>query len=153
MRQDMAAYHLLEPRQLVPTEEVNTGNVLQLAEQILRAGHWTTPVTAHREELFVMDGHHRLAVAGLLGLRTLPVILLDYDRVDVTAWRDGETITPEAIATMARNRQKFPWKTTRHIFKVPLATCRIPLDDLRRSASRGTAGRASPRISSSIYPG
>ncbi|TIT03979.1 MAG: hypothetical protein E5W85_31730, partial [Mesorhizobium sp.] len=86
-------YCLLSPTRLVPTEEVNPSRVAELQAQILQAGCWTVPITAQKDALFVMDGHHRLTVAHRLGFAAVPVILLDYGTVQVESWRAGETIT------------------------------------------------------------
>jgi len=47
---------------LIPTEEVDLDKVAELQAQILHAGCWTVPITAEKDALFVMDGHHRLVV-------------------------------------------------------------------------------------------
>jgi hypothetical protein len=116
---------------LIPTEEVDPGRVAELHEQILCAGCWTVPITAEKDALCVMDGHHRLTVAHLLQLPLVPVILLDYSAVRVESWRPGETVTPACILAMARSGRKFPCKTTRHIFDQSLPNCNLPLESLR----------------------
>ncbi len=118
---------LLSPARLIPTEEVNLDNVDALQTQILQEGSWTAPITAEKDALFVMDGHHRLTVAHRLGLNAVPVVLLDYDTVHVESWRAGERVTPADIFDMARSGRKFPYKTTRHIFQNGLPTCDVPL--------------------------
>ncbi|ACP21816.1 hypothetical protein NGR_b03520 (plasmid) [Sinorhizobium fredii NGR234] len=119
---------LLSPAQLIPTEEVNLDRVDALQTQILQAGSWTAPITVEKDELFVMDGHHRLTVAHRLRLAMVPVVLLDYDSVRVESWRPDENITPSEIFAMARSGRKFPYKTTRHIFAQGLPRCDVPLE-------------------------
>ncbi len=125
-------FHFLSPHKLIPTEETDAGRVDQVHGLISTAGCWTVPIMVEKDVLFVMDGHHRLEVALRLGLRAVPVILLDYRRVRVEAWRAGETIAPADIYDMARSRQKFPIKTTRHIVLDDLPACDVSLDDLRQ---------------------
>jgi hypothetical protein len=124
-------YRLLPPGDLIHTEEVDAQRVLELEDQIVQSGYWKVPITVHKDALFVMDGHHRLTVAERLRLEVLPVLLLDYDSVQVEAWRPEETITPESIFAMVRSGRKFPCKTTRHIPSSPILECAIPLSDLR----------------------
>ncbi|MBO4221676.1 ParB N-terminal domain-containing protein [Bradyrhizobium neotropicale] len=124
----------LSPTCLIPTEEVDANRVAELQMQILRAGCWTVPITAEKDALFVMDGHHRLAVAHRLQLPLVPVILLDYSAVRAQSWRAGQTITPASILAMARSGRKFPCKTTRHIFDQSLPNCNLPLESLRHLA-------------------
>ncbi|MBR0843291.1 ParB N-terminal domain-containing protein [Bradyrhizobium liaoningense] len=121
---------LLSPTCLIPTEEVDSDRVAEVQAQILCAGCWTVPITAEKDLLCVMDGHHRLAVAHRLQLPLVPVILLDYSAVRVESWRPGETITPACILAMARSGRKFPCKTTRHVFDQSLPNCNLPLESL-----------------------
>jgi hypothetical protein len=125
---------LLSPTCLIPTEEVDPDRVAELHAQILRMGCWTVPITAEKDALFVMDGHHRLTVAHRLQLPLVPVILLDYSAVRVESWRPGQTITPACILAMARSGRKFPCQTTRHIFDQSLPNCNLPLESLRHLA-------------------
>ncbi|WP_420963899.1 ParB N-terminal domain-containing protein [Brucella sp. IR073] len=120
-------YCLVSPNRLIPTEEVDSERVDALQKSILQAGCWTVPIAVEKDALFVMDGHHRLAVAHRLGLAALPVILLDYNTVRVEGWRLGEVITPAIIYAMVRSGGKFPIKTTRHIFGNALPACDLPL--------------------------
>jgi hypothetical protein len=126
---------LLSPTCLIPTEEVEPDRVAELEAQIIRTGCWTIPITAEKEALCVMDGHHRLAVAHRLKLPIVPVMLLDYSAVRVESWRPGLTITPACILATARSGRKFPCKTTRHIFDQGLPNCNLPLESLRHVAS------------------
>lgn len=141
MNTSIKTYSLVEPQFLQPTEDIDLARVSELQQEILSAGRWTRPVSVHKDERFVMDGHHRLAIAQRLGLKVLPVVLLGYDSVVVTAWREGETITPDSIFAMARSGRRFPCKTTRHIFKDPLPDCDIALDELRHPPSFLVASR------------
>jgi hypothetical protein len=133
---------LLSPTCLIPTEEVDPDRVAELEAQILRAGCWTVPITAERDALCVMDGHHRLAVAHRLKLPIVPVMLLDYNTVQVESWRPGLTITPACILAMARSGRKFPCKTTRHIFNQGLPNCNLPLESLHHLAPSDMALRS-----------
>jgi hypothetical protein len=138
-------YCLLPPTRLIPTEEIDSVRVEELQAQILQVGCWTTPIAAEKDALFVMDGHHRLAVAQRLRLVAVPVLLLDYGTVRVENWRSGETITPASIFAMARSGQKFPCKTTRHIFGKNFPNCDVPLDWLRSAAPRERASAYAER--------
>lgn len=125
-------YILVAPDKLTPTEEINEHRALKLEQAIKACGRWIIPVCVHKHSLFVMDGHHRLSIAKRLKLERMPVVLLDYTQVDVCAWRAGEIITPHKIIEMAKSGNKFPYKTTRHIFKEPLPACDIPLHELQQ---------------------
>lgn len=137
---------LLPPTCLIPTEEVDPDRVAELQAQILCAGCWTVPITAEKDALCVMDGHHRLTVAHRLQLPLVPVILLDYTAVRVESWRPGETITPASILAMARSGRKFPCKTTRHIFRQSLPNCNLPLESLHLLAPTERAVAHAERV-------
>ncbi|WP_217492083.1 ParB N-terminal domain-containing protein [Leisingera sp. JC1] len=124
---------------MTPTEEVDFDRVADLQAKILLGGRWTVPITVERNALFVMDGHHRLAVARRLRLAVMPAVLLGYDAVQVESWRPGETVTPADIFAMARSGRKFPYKTTRHVFHQDLPGCDVPLDSLRCAVPAGHA--------------
>lgn len=130
---------LLSPARLIPTEEVNLDSVDALQAKILQEGSWTAPITAEKDALFVMDGHHRLTVAHRLRLTAVPVVLLDYDSVRVESWRPGERVTPADIFDMARSGRKFPYKTTRHLFAKGLPACDVPLEVLYSPVPTGMA--------------
>jgi hypothetical protein len=123
---------LLSPHKLIATEETDPRRVDEIHDLISTAGCWTVPIMVEKEAFFVMDGHHRLEAAFRLGLAAVPTVLLDYRSVRVEAWRAGETITPADIYDMARSRQKFPIKTTRHIYMNGLPTCDVSVEDLRQ---------------------
>lgn len=129
-------YRFLSPRDLTPTEETDSKHIDAVLGQILAAGRWTVPIMVEKSALFVMDGHHRLAVALRLGLEAIPSMLLDYRDVRVEAWRDEETITPDQIFEMAKSGGKFPIKTTRHIYSGDFPKCDVSLDELRHGAVR-----------------
>lgn len=131
-------YHLINPIKLIPTEEINDHSARILMQKIVDDGRWTTPIIIHECDLFVMDGHHRLDVAGRLGLKLVPVLLSNYDRIDVTAWRSGEIVTAESIFAMVRSGRKFPYKTTRHLLREASPSCDIPLIELMQPQAEFT---------------
>lgn len=111
----------------------------RLADEIGMAGVWTHPVVVDRASMGVMDGHHRIAAARRLGLCLIPTIFLSYDDsfVHIKAWRPDEEYSAIEIRRMVQAGQVLPMKTTRHIFDVPLPSCRAPLDLLNDSSAAG----------------
>jgi len=118
---------LIETHAILPNEEHDAGHAAHLAESMRSTGVWEVPIVLERESLAVMDGHHRLAAAFLLGLRVVPALLLDYSTVKVVARRAGFVVTPEAILQRARMRDLYPHKTTRHLFSSAIPNCNIAL--------------------------
>lgn len=130
MNLDLPPYCLTDPERLIPTEEVSSSEVINLEKEIIKSGYWKKPLAVHKEQYFVMDGHHRLSVAKRLGLVQVPVIFLDYECVSVMAWREGEIITPHHIFSMVKNKKKYPYKTTKHTFHNLIPECHISLEKL-----------------------
>jgi ParB-like chromosome segregation protein Spo0J len=119
-------------RLLRPHEDVVEGRVRGLADQILLDGFIRYPILVDSRTLVVLDGHHRLAAAKLLGLRFIPAILVDYDGdcVSVSSWRDGVTVTKDMVREHGLKGNLMPPKTSRHrvCFEVP--EVRVPLEVL-----------------------
>jgi hypothetical protein len=111
------------------SEEVDTAHVHQLAEQVRRSGHWLAPLPVEAESGLVMDGNHRLQVARLLGLRSLPCIPLEYgdERLRVRCWKTGRPFTLDELHAFVDADAVLPYKTTRHAFDPPLPETEIPL--------------------------
>ncbi|MDR7010036.1 ParB N-terminal domain-containing protein [Paraburkholderia strydomiana] len=115
---------------LIQSEMVSEEDVRLLAAAIRAAGKWTKPIPIDRQTGIVMDGNHRLKVAGLLGLNFLPCVPLDYQdpRVFVSHWRSGSPFSLESIGRrILQERVLFPYKTTRHSFAPALPRTEIPL--------------------------
>lgn len=116
---------------MLETEETDARHVQNIASRITRAGVWTTPICIERESRAVMDGHHRLAAARLLGLQFIPAKEFTYEQVELKASREGYEVSPEEILRRALDRELYPVKTTHHTFPGTPATCLIPLTCLR----------------------
>lgn len=112
---------------ILPTEHHYPAHAQALAADMRHHRLWRTPIALDRDSHAVMDGHHRLAAAHLLGLAVAPCLWLDYARVSVTASRDGYRVDPAEIARRARHADPYPPKTTRHAFAQPLPVCNLSL--------------------------
>jgi hypothetical protein len=120
-------------RLLRPHEDVVEGRVRGLADQILLDGFIRYPILVDSKTLVVLDGHHRLAAAKLLGLRFIPAILVDYDGdcVSVTSWRDGVTVTKDMVREHGLKGNLMPPKTSRHRVYFEVPEVGVPLEVLR----------------------
>lgn len=118
----------------LPSEEVDERHVDRLAEIILKADIWIHPIPVERRSGIVTDGNHRFRVAGMLGLRYLPCVPLDYNdaRLSVSHWNTDAPFCVDRIR--CRNlieNHLFPYKTTRHRFEPALPGRHVPLEYLR----------------------
>lgn len=112
------------------SEEVDVHDVHRLAAVIREAGVWTAPIPIDKETGIIMDGNHRVRAAGLLGLRYVPCVLLDYrdPRIAVTHWQTGAPFCIDSIRRrILLDECLFPYKTTRHRFAPVLPATEIQL--------------------------
>jgi ParB-like chromosome segregation protein Spo0J len=120
---------LLPISSLRPTEETDPEQIAWLLEEIPRCGAWIRPICVEAEHLVIMDGHHRYAVAGLLGLKRVPCVTYNYADVKVESRRAEFSIVPENIIHRGLKQDLFPAKTTKHHFPEEIV-CDISLDEL-----------------------
>ena len=115
---------------LIETEEYDHDHAINLAMNIKKHGMWTVPIAIESSMLTVMDGHHRLNAARFLGLARVPCLLMTYRSggVVVKSWRDDIFCSVEGIRAMVENSQKYPIKTTRHLFNPPIRDIMIDLN-------------------------
>lgn len=125
---------LINPKEILRTELHNSGRVEEVYAQICSEHIWRVPLTVEKNSYALMDGHHRLQVALLLGLDYVPCILLDYNEVKVISRRPDIVVTPKSIIQRAVNGDLYPEKTTRHIFEEEYS-CFYPLNNLRLAKS------------------
>lgn len=112
-----------------PTEETDPDRVAALARKIARDGFWTDPLRVEKRHAILMDGHHRLAAAGRLGLVRVPCVAYGYGEVSVESRRPEFRVDPAAVIRRGLERRPFPPKTTRHRFP-DIVGCRIALKRL-----------------------
>lgn len=111
------------------TEDYDLEGAIRLADLILDLGIWTVPITIEHSTFAIMDGHHRLNAAKLLSLSRVPCIMMDYNKsgVVVRSWRTDLDISAANIFLMIQKNEKYPLKTTRHLFNPPIQEVEIPL--------------------------
>jgi hypothetical protein len=121
----------LDPWRLRRHEEHDADHARALRERMFCQGRWTAPLIVERDELIVMDGHHRLSAAREAGFSLVPCLLADYGTVAVVSRRPEIAVSPQDIRERARCGRLYPPKTTRHILPQELAgACDIDLDVL-----------------------
>ncbi|MCG8291802.1 MULTISPECIES: transcriptional regulator [Pseudomonas] len=127
---ELTAIHTLRA-----SEAIDERHARALARAILDRQQWCSAVPIERRSGLVMDGNHRLYAARLLGLRTLPCVLLDYSdrRVSVHAWADGQAFDLAYLYGTIAAGQVLPYKTTRHRFQPALPSINLPLALLRQT--------------------
>src|SRR5215469_2575791 len=131
---------LVDLSRVLPTEEVNPDFVDTLAAGIAASGVWTHPLLIETDSLALLDGHHRLAAAKRIGLRSVPALRVSYGdpRVHVESWRPGSVLAPAEIIARARAGHLLPYKSTRHITEFVIPQVRVPIQALRDADGHGS---------------
>jgi hypothetical protein len=100
------------------------------------------PILVDKNTLTILDGHHRLNVLKKLGLRKIPVVLVDYydPHIVVRKWGTNKILDKEKVLKIARCGKLFPPKTTQHFVlmndgfehvEILQGEVNIPLEKLR----------------------
>ena len=128
----MYTLELIKVESIIETEEHIPERVEWLKNVILQEKVWCVPLILEKKSLALMDGHHRLNVAKIIGLKRVPAILLDYyeDNVIVNSWREDIHIDREIVLRYIRDGKVFPHKTTRHFISPTPDEIAIPLSFL-----------------------
>lgn len=79
---------LVEVDKLYIHEEIIPKILSSLVEKIKNDGVWTDPIIVDEKTMIVLDGVHRVAAAEKLGLKYIPVCLVDYDNpsIELHTW-------------------------------------------------------------------
>ena len=138
---DKKQVELCDLRVLKHHEEIDPQHLARLKKEIEKAGVWTHPIVIEQEHGIVLDGHHRFEIAKSLGLKRIPVVLVDYfdESIKVCQRRKLE-VSKNDVVKRAKNRNPFPYKTTKHTCILNGSDCpvikmvpevEISLDELR----------------------
>jgi len=112
---------------------VEVRRVLEVLEWILRDGFIRYPILADSKTMVILDGHHRVEAARMLGLKLIPALLVDYDDecVSVSSWRDGVHVSKDMVRLYGLKGLLMPPKTSRHKVCFEIPEVRVPLEVLR----------------------
>ncbi len=132
-------FTLLKARLLKPHEEFLPELLEETRKAIEADGFVREPILVEREHYVILDGHHRYGALLELGIRWVPVYLVDYadDGVRVETWPDAfiDRVSKREVVEAALTGTRFPPKTTRHRVELPPGDARVKLKDLRKSES------------------
>ena len=114
---------------LVETEEHCAETSKKLAERMIAIGFWTVPIAVESSMMAIMDGHHRLNASKYIGLIRVPCTIMSYKDggVSLMSWRNDVVCTVPDIRIMVERGEKYPLKTTRHVFNPSIDAVEIPL--------------------------
>ncbi|MGI0118731.1 ParB N-terminal domain-containing protein [Zooshikella sp. RANM57] len=128
---------LINVNKIIATEYHCKEHAYKLSQIIKIESIWTDPLIIEKNKYFVMDGHHRLAAAQLLGFSYVPCILLEYSdpRLSVSSWRSEVEVTESLINQYVQKKSLLPYKTTRHTLNPKPGKIKITINELTQNES------------------
>lgn len=132
-------YTLMPIEALRDHEEIKPPALEKLTEAIRNDGELQKPVLVDKVHHVVLDGHHRLNALRAIGVKMVPVYLVDYfdARIELHFWPDAEVhgfgydnVDKQAVIDKACAGEVYPPKTTRHIINITVPNYTTPLDIL-----------------------
>lgn len=124
-------YQLVEVNSLRPIEEFIPERIKTLKKEILDLGLWIKPLIVEKDHRLILDGHHRFEVAKLLGLKQVPVVIMDYSKIKIWSLRNEIVLNHDMVRQKALEANIFPNKTVKHDFRFKIPVTNIKLNDLK----------------------
>lgn len=125
---------LMDLSALHPHEATTSSRVRKSAHMHVRWGAMRSRVVVDAIDHIVLDGHHRLAVAHRLGLRCVPVLLVDPSTLRVERRGTQEPIRHSEVVHHVRTRGVMPPRSTKYDLSGLDVACEVALDRLRHPA-------------------
>ena len=124
---------LIKVEKLLPIEGYGPKKAEKLGKKILKDGQWTRPVCVFKlqTKTIIMDGHHRVEAAKILGLKRIPCEFYTYDEVELKSMRKQYNVTDIEIIQRALSGDLYPYKTVRRVFPGGYPECEVNLEELK----------------------
>ncbi len=138
------AFRLVPLADLRAHEEIDAGDVPELARTIRALGEFDNPIWVADGSWVILNGHHRVAAMRRLGAERIPAWVFDYtsDVIVLERWSAGPPISKAEVESRGRDGRLFPPKTTKHVLRVALPERRTRLVDLMPAAPAPPVHRA-----------
>lgn len=113
----MGEIKIISIADLRPHEEIIPENLERVKEKIRDKGYLINPIIVDRDNLVILDGHHRVKALKLLGYKKIPAYTVNYfdKKIKVLQRRPEIPVTKEIIIKKALAGKVFPCKTSKHI--------------------------------------
>ncbi len=126
-------FKLIAHMHLRAHEHIDQCHVQRLLKQIEKDGFIDDPVVIDLYTMIILDGHHRCAVARLLGLTKIPAYFVNYRcaQITVDSWRAGECVTKAMVLQAGLSGNLLEVKTSRHHIEPRPRGLKISLEILK----------------------
>ncbi|MFA6376856.1 MAG: ParB N-terminal domain-containing protein [Candidatus Paceibacterota bacterium] len=123
----------IEIDSLKPHEKFSLEHFEELRMEIKKDGVLKDPIIVDKDNLVILDGHHRYNALLSLGAKFCPVCLVDYqdEAIGVACWRENEKITKKEVVAAGVSGKLLPVKTSRHHIPDRPTGLNVPLSELQ----------------------
>lgn len=103
--------------ELIEHEEIIPAHFEKLRKEILADGILKKQISVDMKTKIILDGHHRFNVIKSLGLKKIPVAIVDYMSSDIVVipWNENKELTKDMVLECVTKGDRFPAKTTKHM--------------------------------------
>lgn len=115
---------------LRPIESFNKDRFEKVYNKIMKNGIWNKPIIIEKNLFLILDGHHRFEVAKKMKIKKIPVIMVDYNEIEIWSLRKDEIVNHELVINRSLKGDIYPEKTVKHNFNFPIPSCKYYLKDL-----------------------
>lgn len=122
---------LVNTNELVPIEDYDKNRVLNLKKKIESEKIWNSPLIIEKNNMLILDGHHRFETSKLLNLKKVPAILIEYKKVKVWSLRKNFKLNKREVIKNAKESKIYPYKTVKHKFPFKVPELNIKIGDLK----------------------
>ena len=114
-------------------EKIDKNHLAKIKHLIEKSCVFKEPIIVDKDNLVILDGHHRFNSCKQLGLTKIPCITVDYfndPKIKVVARRKEYIINKKIVIDMGLSKKVFPAKTTKHYVLYRLKKLKIPIKKL-----------------------
>lgn len=114
-------------------EMIDKNYLAKIKHLIKKSGVFKEPIIVDKDNLVILDGHHRFNSCKQLGLKMIPCILVDYfndPKIKVITRRKEFMIDKKTVINMGLSKNLFPVKTTKHYIPYRVKQLKISLKEL-----------------------
>ncbi len=119
---------------LIGHERVSLRKCERILKDLKNNGIIHQPVVVDKKTLVILDGHHRVAVLKKIGIKKVPVILVNYHSKNIQVYLRRKNILMDLIKYTVINKalssDLLPKKTTRHVINYRPKKINIKLNRL-----------------------
>jgi len=124
---------LINLSKLKEHERIDKNHLVKIKHLIEKSGVFKEPIIVDKDNLVILDGHHRFNSCKQLGLTKIPCVTVDYlndPKIKVVTRRKEFVVNKKNVIDMGLGKKVFPAKTTKHYIPYRIKQLKIPIKKL-----------------------